>query len=400
MQTLADAPFVDLFSEEFQADPGAVIDPLRSETWVVRTPIGGMAIGRAQVAALLADRRLRSSVPDIVRMQGVTGDLADRMTGSILALEGEEHRRIRSLSNRAFTPRAVDRHRDDMRATFRSLLDPIATDGRCDFVDAIAEHYPITVMCHVLGVPEEDHEDFARWNKSITWALSFSLAEHIDEVTEAFGHLDAYTRALIADRRAKPRDDMVTAMIEAREADDRLTDDEVAGMVGALLFAGYDTTRNQLGLAMWLFAQHPDQWELLRADPGLASKAVEEVMRHAGAVGATPRFTTEDIELDGWLVPEGTLLTLGTSAANHDPSAYDDPQTFDITRDGEPHFTFGGGPHYCLGASLARAEMQEALPLLAEAMPGLALDGEPVWRPPMGIYGPDSLPIRWQVPVS
>ena len=395
MRTLEEAPFVDLFSEEFQADPGAVIAPLRSETWVVRTPIGAMAIRRAEVAGLLADRRLRSSVPDVVRMQGVSGDLLDRLSTSILALDGEDHRRLRSLANRAFTPRAVDRHRDDMRATFRKLLDPIAGDGRCDFVESIAEHYPITVMCHVLGVPEEDHEDFARWNKSVTWALSFSLSEHIDEVAEAFDHLDRYTRQLIDDRRAEPRDDMVTAMIQAREANDRLTDEEVAGMIGALLFAGYDTTRNQLGLAMWLFTQHPDQWELLRADPSLAPKAVEEVMRHEGAVGAAPRFTMEDIELGGWLVPKGTLLTLGTAAANHDPAAYDEPDVFDITRDGEPHFTFGGGPHYCLGASLARAEMQEALPLLAEAMPGLALDGEPTWRPPMGIFGPDHLPIRW-----
>ncbi len=397
MRTLDEAPFVDLFSPEFQADPRSVIGPLREHTWVVRTPIGGMVIARDKVATLLADRRLRSSITDIVRMQGVTGELADRMTGSILALEGEEHRRIRSLSNRAFTPRAVDRHRDDMRSTVSGLLDPIVDDGKCDFVDAIAEHYPITVMCHVLGVPDEDHEDFARWNKSVTWALSFSLAEHIDEVTEAFGHLDRYTRALIADRRANPRDDMVTAMIEAREADDQLTDDEVAGMIAALLFAGYDTTRNQLGLAMWLFTQHPDQWALLCGDPSLASSAVEEVMRVQGAVGAVPRFTTEGIEIDGWSIPAGTLLTLGTSAANHDPAAYDEPERFDITRNGQPHFTFGGGPHYCLGASLARAEMQEALPLLAAAMPDLALDGEPVWRPPMGIFGPDFLPLRWSV---
>jgi len=395
MRTLDEAPFVDLFSEEFQADPGAVIAPLRSETWVVRTPMGAMAIRRAEVATLLADRRLRSSISDIVRMQGVSGDLLDQLSTSILALDGEDHRRLRSLANRAFTPRAVDRHRDDMRATFRKLLDTVAGDGQCEFVEAVAEHYPITVMCHVLGVPEEDHEDFARWNKSVTWALSFSLSEHIEEVTEAFGHLDDYTRRLIADRRAEPRDDMVTAMIQAREADDRLSDEEVAGMIGALLFAGYDTTRNQLGLAMWLFTQHPHQWELLRADPTLAPKAVEEVMRHQGAVGAAPRFTVEDIELDGWLVPKGTLLTLSTAAANHDPAAYEAPEVFDITRDGEPHFTFGGGPHYCLGASLARAEMQEALPRLAEAMPGLALDGEPAWRPPMGIFGPDRLPLRW-----
>lgn len=398
MPMLDDAPMLDIFSEDFRADPGAAITPLRSQTWVVRTPIGGLVISREHVAKLLADRRLRSSVPDIVRMQGVTeGALADRLSTSILALEGEDHRRLRGLANRAFTPRAVDRHREDMRTTFRALLDPIAGAGRADFVEAIAEHYPITVMCHILGVPEEDHEDFARWNKMVTWALSFNLSDHLAEVEEGFANLDAYISALIADRRADPRDDMVTAMLEAREADDRLSDDEVAGMIGALLFAGYDTTRNQLGLGMWLFTQHPDQWALLRADHSLASKAVEEIMRHEGAVGAAPRITVEEIALDGWTVPAGTMLSLGTAAANHDPAAYDRPDEFDITVDREPHFTFGGGPHYCLGASLARAEMQEALPLLADAMPEVALDGEPVWRPPLGIYGPDHLPLRWTV---
>src|SRR5690606_23895391 len=141
------------------------------------------------------------------------------------------------------------------------------------------------------------------------------------------------------------------------------------GMIGALLFAGYDTTRNQLGLAMWLFAEHPEQWERLRADPSLAAQAVEEVMRHGGAVSAIPRITVEDVELNGWTVPAGTMLSLGSAAANHDPAAYENPNEFDITVEREPHFTFGGGPHYCLGASLARAEMQEALPLLAAAMP-------------------------------
>lgn len=396
MRTLDEAPFLDIFSDEFREDANARVDAIRRETWVARTPIGAVAIGREQVAELIADRRLRSAVPEIVRMQGGgEGELGDRLTTSILALEGEDHARIRRLANRAFTPRAVNVHRADMRATLHTLLDPIVDKGEADFVEAIAEHYPIQVMCHVLGVPDEDHEDFARWNKSITWALSFSLSEHLDEVLDGLGHVESYTERLIADRRAVPRDDMVTAMVQARESDDRLTDDEISGMIAALLFAGYDTTRNQLGLAMWLFTQHPDQWELLRADLSLAPQAVEEIMRHLGAVGATPRFTLEDIELDGWCVPAGTLLSLGLSAANHDPGAYERPQEFDITVEREPHFTFGGGPHYCLGASLARAEMQEALPMLAEAMPGLALAGEPTWRPPLGIYGPETLPLRW-----
>jgi hypothetical protein len=188
---------------------------------------------------------------------------------------------------------------------------------------------------------------------------------------------------------------MVTALVQAEEADDRLSDREIMHVVAALLFAGYDTTRNQLGLGMWEFAQHPDQWRLLGADPSLAAQAVEEMMRFHAAVAGIPRVVVEDVEIDGHLLPAGTILMLSTASANHDPATYPDPWTFDITVPREPHLTFGGGVHYCLGASLARAEMQEALPLLVAAMPDLAVDGEPTWRPPMGIFGPETLPVTF-----
>src|SRR5438045_2762668 len=174
VKTIDDAPYLDMFSEDFLADPIATLSELRQQSWVVRTPIGGLVIGRAQVQALLADRRLRSSIPEIVRMQGVTdGPLFEALTTSILALEGDDHTRIRKLVSRAFTPRAIDVHRQDMRDTLRRLVEPVVDAGRCDFMADIAEHYPIEVMCHLLGVPDEDHEDFARWNRAITWALSF-----------------------------------------------------------------------------------------------------------------------------------------------------------------------------------------------------------------------------------
>lgn len=396
LKTLDEVPFVDIFSPEFQADAPAVIDGLRGQTWLLRTPIGAMVIGRDQVQALLSDRRLRSALPDLVRMQGVTdGMLPERFGTSILALEGEEHTRLRKLVNRAFTPRAVEVHRHHMRAVLDDLVAPLRGTGRSEVMSELLDHYPIRVMCHLLGVPEEDHDQFATWNRSITWALSFQLGEHHEEVEWGMTNMAAYVEGLIAERRRDPRDDMVTALVQAEEADDRLTDREINNMVSALLFAGYDTTRNQLGLGLWVFTQHPEQWRKLADDPTLAAPAVEEVMRYHGAVGGTPRMVVSDVELDGHLVPAGTLLMLSTSAANHDPAVYDDPWTFDITVPREAHLTFGGGPHYCLGASLARAEMQEALPILAAAMPDLALDGEPTWRPPMGIYGPETLSVRF-----
>jgi cytochrome P450 len=398
VKTIEDAPYLDMFSEEFQADPVTAIEGLREQSWLLRTPIGGLAIGRDQVQTLLADRHLRSSLPELVRMQGVTeGPLFDTLNSSILALEGEDHLRVRKLVNRAFTPRAVDVHRADMRDTLNRLVAPLVKVGTCDFMSAVAEHYPIEVMCHLLGVPDEDHEDFAKWNRAITWALSFQLSAHLEEVEWGFTQMWDYVTGLMADRRRAPQDDLVTAFVQAREANDRLSDDEVQMMIAALLFAGYDTTRNQLGLAMWLFAEFPEQWKLLADDASLAPSAVEEVMRFRGTVAVAPRVVAEDFELDGYHLSAGTMLALSTSAANHDPGVYDEPWTFDITVAREPHFTFGGGPHYCLGASLARAEMQEALPILAANMPDLALDGEPTWRPPMGIFGPETLPIRFTV---
>jgi cytochrome P450 len=398
VKTLADAPYLDILAVQTEADPGAVIESLRSESWVVRTLLGGMVIGRAQVQALLADRRLRSAVPELVMMQGVSeGDLFDRVATSVLAMEGEPHARLRRLVNRALTPRAVDVHRPDMRETLHRLVDPLQEKGECDFMTEVSEHYPIEVMCHLLGVPDEDHAQFAQWNRAITWALSLQLSMHVEDVMWGMSQMEAYVADLMVDRRKTPRDDLVTALVHARDDNDQLTDDEILSMIAAMLFAGYDTTRNQLGLAMWLFAQHPAQWEQLRRRPDLAPRAVEEVMRVQSAVGATPRLVVEDIELDGFHLATGTLLMLSLGAANNDPGFYTDPRNFDITVEREPHMTFGGGVHYCLGASLARAEMQEALPILAAAMPDLALGGEPTWRPPTGIYGPETLPITFSV---
>ena len=396
MKALEDAPFVDVFSEGFRADPGAILDPLRSETGLVRTPVGTSVIRRDLVQSLFSDRRLRSAVADLVRMQGVTeGVIHDLVTNSLLATEGPQHARIRRMVNRAFTPRAVDPHRQVIADTLRTLLDPFADRGSCEFMAEVADHYPIQVMCALLGVPDADHEDFATWNKAMTWVLSFDLTSHLEEAAWGAEQMNAYVGRLIDERRRQPRDDMVTALAQVEDGGDRLSDLELRSLIAGLLFAGFDTTRNQLGLAMALFADHPDQWALLVERPELAPSAVEEVMRVSGAVTVAPRIAAEDVAIDGYLVPAGTMVALATGAANFDPAAYLAAREVDITASREPHLTFGGGPHYCLGANLARAEMQEALTLLAERMPTFALDGEPTWRSPFGIFGPETLPLRF-----
>jgi cytochrome P450 len=190
----------------------------------------------------------------------------------------------------------------------------------------------------------------------------------------------------------------LTDLIAAEEAGDKLTTDELVMMVNAVIVGGTDTTRNQLGCAVALFANHPDQWALLAERPELAPRAVEETMRYFGAVRGTARFASSDIEYRDVLFPAGTFISVGLAEANRDSTVFSAPETFDIASEasGQPQLTFGSGIHYCLGAALARAELQEALPLLAQRMPKLAIDGQITWKPEgVGIFGPAHMPITF-----
>lgn len=218
-----------------------------------------------------------------------------------------------------------------------------------------------------------------------------------DRIVAARGALDAYVIDLIAKRRGDQRDDLLTDLIAAEEDGDRLSETELITMVEAVLVAGVDTTRNQLACALARFAEYPDQWKALADNPDLVPNAVEEVMRDLGAVRGTGRYAPEDIELEDVAFPQGTILFPSFVAANTDPAVFEDPYAFDTTRPlAGPQMTFGSGIHHCLGASLARAELQEALPILARRLPNLRLDGPVEWKPPTtAIWGPSRLPIAW-----
>jgi len=224
------------------------------------------------------------------------------------------------------------------------------------------------------------------------------VLEELDIIKRAQGELDEYSRGLIADRRNDPRDDLITDLIAAEEEGDRLGTDELVMMVDAVIVGGTDTTRNQLGCAVGLLTGCPDQWKLLADEPDLAPRAVEEVLRYFGAVRGTVRFASEDIEYRDVLFPAGTIVMTSMAMANRDTSVFADPGTFDIMREpsGQPQLTFGSGIHYCLGAALARAELQEALPILARRMPDLAVDGAIEWKPSTtAIFGPTHLPVTF-----
>jgi len=394
---LTEAPLLDILDPAVQADPEPYYADLRGRTAVARTPLGATIVRRAEVREVLADPRFVTSIPFLVEMQGGgDGWVSEMISSSVISTEGADHTRLRRLVSRSFTPAAAGRHRPTMRALANELVDAFAPTGHCEFVSAFADHYPVQVICEVLGTPREDHDRFARWGNALTYVLSLELGAHLVEIEAAASALGAYIEEMVVDRRDHPRDDLVTSLVQASEDGDRLSSAELFSMVAGIVFAGYDTTRNQLGQALFTFAQHPEQWALLGEQPELAPQAVDEVMRLVGAVSGVPRIALEDVEVDGWLIPAGTVVFASVASANRDESTFVDPLVFDITAVREGHLTFGGGPHYCLGVHLARAEMEEALRILAARLPDLRLEGEPRWRTGTGIAGPDELRLQFR----
>jgi cytochrome P450 len=285
-----------------------------------------------------------------------------------------------------------------MRDVVDELVDAVAPSGRADIAVDICEPYPIPIICELLGAPREDWQLFSRLAEDVLRIFNGNVLEELDVIKAAQAELDAYSRDLIAARRNDPRDDLITDLIAAEEEGDRLSTDELVMMVDAVIVGGTDTTRNQLGCAVGLLSGHPDQWKLLAEDPEIAPRAVEEIMRYFGAVRGTARFASEDIVYRDILFPAGTVVMTSMAVANRDATVFDDPGRFDITREpsGQPQLTFGSGIHYCLGAALARAELQEALPILARRMPNLAVDGTIEWKPATtAIFGPVHLPVTF-----
>ena len=401
MATLAselDLPEITLADGNYE-ERRALRQSLAGDQWLVRNLFGYEVLRYDDATAVLRDKRWHSAVSRIPELMGITNsDFLERQQVSILSAEGDMHSRLRRLVAPAFTPRAADRLRPFMREVIGGLIDKVADAGHADFATDICEPYPIPIICELLGAPKQDWQLFSRWAGDILEIFSQDVIDKLDLIMRTQDELGEYTRGLIAERRSKPADDLLTDLIAAEEAGDKLTNDELVMMVNAVIVGGTDTTRNQLGCAVALFAQHPDQWALLAEKPELAPRAVEEAMRYFGAVRGTARFASCDIEYRDVLFPAGTFMAVALADANRDPAVFNEPDAFDITSEasGQPQMTFGSGIHYCLGAALARAELQEALPLLAQRMPKLAIDGDITWKPEgVGIFGPAHLPVTF-----
>lgn len=392
-----DLPSISLLDLE-RDDALAEIEAARRQHWLARTDLGFSVLEHRDAVAVLRDRRFHSALALLSRDPATQDGYLDNRRRSILSMEGDEHARLRRLVAPAFTPAAADRLRPFMAQVIGQLVDAVAPAGRCELVVDVCEPYPIPVICELLGAPKSDWKLFSDWATEIFKIFNNELERDLPDIQRASEELDAYVRSMVEARRASPRDDLLSDLIAIEEAGDRLSTDELVMLAEAVLMAGTDTTRNQLGCAVALFTGYPDQWRMLAERPELAPQAVEECMRYLGSVRGTVRFASVDIEYRDVLFPRGTLVSVSLAGANRSPEAFEAPDRFDICAERQAvQLTFGSGVHHCMGAALARAELQEALPLLARRMPGLSLDGAIVWKPPtVGIWGPSRLPIRFE----
>ncbi|MEN4477664.1 cytochrome P450 [Mycolicibacterium cosmeticum] len=365
----------------------------RERSWYATTPYGIAVLRYEQFSRLLKHPKLRQGSVAWPAHNGVTeGPFAEWFASWILNKEGEEHHRLRRLMNPAFSPKLIGSLVPRFQALANELVDNFAEPYRCEFVSEFAEPYAARVIAIMLGIPEDEWKVISTEAATMGLCLGVTLGKDLPKIEAALQRLYEYCDALITDRRANPREDFVTALVEAsREEDGRLSDTELRDAMVLLIFGGFDTTRNQLGLAMQTFMAHPDQWRLLAERPELGGKAVEEVMRVNPTVRWVTREVLEDFEYEGVLLKAGTTVHLYSESAGTDPRVFDG--SFDITAERKPHFGFGGGAHHCLGHFVARSDMSEALPLLARRMRDpQALPGA-TWLPDSGNTGPIQLPI-------
>jgi hypothetical protein len=393
--------------------------------WLARGPFGYMVLDREAGEFFLRTRAATFPGMKIAEIFGVgEGPLYEQMQRNILHVNGPDHARLRGLINPALSPRAVERYRPAMRAFLDGLLKnaiaspapPSSPSGagvregervvRCEFVEAFAKRFPSQVIATVMGAPLADAPRLHHWSNWIQRQFdAASMASERELIERAVGEFYEYAEALLAERRREPGDDLISKLIDATYADaesgraERLSDVECINLVFNVLAGGVDTTQSQLAHAVRLLAEHPDQWRLLVEDPSLAGAAVEEALRFEPITPFTARITSEELTFRDVVFPPETIVMVCAFTGNRDLDADElgpgGADSFDIAapRGGARTLTFGAGVHYCVGANLARLELNEALTFLAEHVRLLELDGPPVFDSITGIYGLTELPL-------
>ena len=353
----------------------------------------------ADVERLAHDPRLAGVGLSFFDFMGISdGPLREWYGGLMFTNEGAEHGRLRSLVSRAFTPRAVSALRDRAGALTADALAPIASEGGGDLVAALGR-VPMRVMCHLIGVPDEDVEQFGGWADDLSPIFGFMDDDQIAAATAAIGEMLRYCERLADSASRNPGPDLITALLVAEHEGDRLTHDELISMVANLIVGGHDTTASQLGCTLLTLLRHTDETARLRDDPGLLSSAVSETIRFEPSIPAVPRTCSDVIRVDDTELVPGTIVLLSTAAANREHGVWADPDVVDVGRFTDAHaprlLSFGAGVHYCLGAALARLTVEEVVRGVVALGPTIKPAEDPwqlPWRSVLG-RAPARLPV-------
>jgi|HubBroStandDraft_6_1064221.scaffolds.fasta_scaffold64352_2 cytochrome P450 len=392
-----DLPEIDVLSRAFHDDAIAVLREARTRGTLARSRRGVEVLDYDTVAALVSDDRLDSQDAEVyARMGGPSSLLEFAEDGLLVAMNGENHRRIRRVFSAAFRVRHVQSQRPLMRKAALDLVKAWDSD-ECEFVRDFSSPFPMQVLCRLLGVPVEDIPLFTAAATELHLLAAVPLAPGFPRIDKALGELKEYITGLVRRRRDQPRDDIVTSLITVQETEGRLTEEELAWNLVNLIFAGQDTTRYQLASVIRAVAQAPGAWERIHTDPELIPAAVEESLRLFPVTRFIVRIPRDDLTIGDLNVRRGRRVILNLLAASRDPSRFEHPDEFLLPRP-EPHFNvpFGWGMHHCLGATLAQAEIEEALRVLTENYQGVRVTAIPALTPPAGmLHGPESMLLEF-----
>jgi cytochrome P450 len=392
-------------TEDFSQDAHLFAELLRAGGPVrrVRLPPRGLVCylvtGFAEARALLADPRLRKNSQGIRELyeakvpEALQNGLGQDLNWHMLNSDLPDHTRLRKLVNKAFTGRTVARLRPRVEEITAELLDALAGQERADLMPSFAAPLPITVICELLGVREEDRTEFSGWSRTL-----LNAALRLEEMQHAAQSMFAYLTGLIAQKRAEPAEDLLSDLVHASDDGDSLSEPELVSTAFLLLVAGHETTVNLIANGVLALLREPEQLARLRAEPQLMPGAVEEFLRFDGPIHlATMRFTAEPVEVGEVTIPAGEFVLVSLLGANRDAERFPEPDRLDITRVAGGHLAFGHGIHYCVGAPLARLEAEIALGGLLARFPDLALDAKPdelVYRQSSLVHGLEALPVR------
>jgi cytochrome P450 len=391
----------DFANPAFRADPYPAYRFLREAAPVWRAPTGHWIVTtHAGCTAIMRDPRFGHDNDGQVTPEIENEPILRSLTQTMLLLDPPAHTRMRGLVAKAFTARRMEALRPRIALIVDDLIATMAGHGGMDVIADFAHKLPVTVICDMLGIPESDRAPFL--NESTVRGRILDPTplsrQELDDANAASAASRDYFAGLFAYRRRNPGDDLTSALLMAREADDSLTDEEIIANIGLLFGAGHETTTNLIGNGVLALHRNPAQIARLRADPGLIPNAVEEILRYDSPVQLTGRTALTDVEFGGETIAKGEEVIALLGAANRDPAAYEgDPEALDVGRPGVRAISFGGGIHHCLGAQLARIEGEIAFRRLLEALPGLRLtDPDDVaWKPTITLRGLTALPATW-----